>query len=211
MCVYVSVCLCVCLGYNFEWVDIETSYLVWCYILTISRSFQYQGHWVKVILWKMLILLPGHHFNLVWLVWGQGHKWGQCHLKVKVISSSNCKCLTFYWQTGGGSSTERHSFLYKCLKFNMHGMHSRYCVLCNALMACLQLFLCLFVRWRKDSFWRQICLRPKRWWGRSSCQFSKALRLWTNLCRHKCGSRTLWEKQNIYNISICSDTTRQVF
>ena len=51
----------------------------------------------------MLILLPGHQFNLVWLVWGQGHT------KVKVIERSNCKCLTFYQQAGGGPSTERHS------------------------------------------------------------------------------------------------------
>ena len=39
----VSVCLCVCVclsvwAITFEWVDIETSFLVWCYILTISRS-----------------------------------------------------------------------------------------------------------------------------------------------------------------------------
>ena len=30
-------------------------------------KFEYQGHWVKVkvILWKILILLPRHQFNLV--------------------------------------------------------------------------------------------------------------------------------------------------
>ena len=38
-----SVCLCVCVclsvrAITFERVDIETSFLVWCYILTISRS-----------------------------------------------------------------------------------------------------------------------------------------------------------------------------
>ena len=27
----------------------------------------------------------------------------------QVIPRSNCKCLTFYWQAGGGPSTERHS------------------------------------------------------------------------------------------------------
>ena len=32
-------------------------------------------------------------------------------VKVKVIPRSNCKCLTFYWQVGGGPSTERHSCL----------------------------------------------------------------------------------------------------
>ena len=39
--VCVSVCLCVCVtvqAITFEGVDIETSFLVWCYILTISRS-----------------------------------------------------------------------------------------------------------------------------------------------------------------------------
>ena len=29
--------------------------------------------------------------------------------KVKVILRSNCKCLTYYQQAGGGPSTERHS------------------------------------------------------------------------------------------------------
>ena len=67
---------------------------------------QYQGHWVKVNSWKMLILLPGHQFNLVSLVQGQGHKLGQGHLKIMVIPRSNCKCLTFYQQAGGGPSTE---------------------------------------------------------------------------------------------------------
>ena len=35
------VCVCVCVSVRavtFEQVDIETSFLVWCYILTISRS-----------------------------------------------------------------------------------------------------------------------------------------------------------------------------
>ena len=30
---------------------------------------------------------------------------------VKVTPRSNCKCLTFYRQAGGGPSTERHSCL----------------------------------------------------------------------------------------------------
>ena len=33
-------------------------------------------------------------------------------MKVKVIARSNCKCLTFYRQAGGGPSTERHSCCY---------------------------------------------------------------------------------------------------
>ena len=59
--------------------------------------------------WKMLILVPGHQFYWVWLVWGQGHKLSQGHTKVKVIPRSNCKCLDFYQQVGGGPLTERHS------------------------------------------------------------------------------------------------------
>ena len=33
----------------------------------ISGKFEYQGHWIKVKVtsWKMVILLPGHQFNLV--------------------------------------------------------------------------------------------------------------------------------------------------
>ena len=43
VCVSVSVCLCVCLvvsvlAITFEPVNIETPFLVWCYILIISRS-----------------------------------------------------------------------------------------------------------------------------------------------------------------------------
>ena len=87
VCVYVCVCV---RATTFEWVDRETSFLVCCYILTISRS----SLNIKVIgsrsrsSWKMLILLPGPEFNLVWLVWSQGHKWGQGPTKVKVISRS---------------------------------------------------------------------------------------------------------------------------
>ena len=63
----------------------------------ISVKFEYPGHWVKVkvISWKMLILLLGHQFNLS---------------EIKVIQRSNCKCFTFYQQEVGGSSTEKHSY-----------------------------------------------------------------------------------------------------
>ena len=69
MSVYVCVCLSVCVSVwatPFEAVDIETSFLVWCDILTISTSglsIKVIGVKVKVISWK--ILLPGHQFNLV--------------------------------------------------------------------------------------------------------------------------------------------------
>ena len=57
----------------------------------------------------MLILLPGHQFNLVLHVQGHGCKLVQGHLKVKVIPRSNCKHLSFYQQAGGGPLAERHS------------------------------------------------------------------------------------------------------
>ena len=34
------------------------------------------------------------------------------HTKVKFIPWSNCKCLTFSQEAGGGPSTERHSCYY---------------------------------------------------------------------------------------------------
>ena len=73
VCVCVSVCVCVCLCVylcvclsvqciTFEWVNTETSFLAWYYI-------EYQSHLVRIktISLKMLIWLPGHHFNLVLL------------------------------------------------------------------------------------------------------------------------------------------------
>ena len=53
----------------------------------------------KVISCKMLIWLPGLDISLTWFNLSE----------VKVIPRSNCKCLTFYRQAGGGPSTERHS------------------------------------------------------------------------------------------------------
>ena len=48
-------------------------------------------------------LAPGHLFNLTQV---------KVVNEVKVTPRSNCKCLNFYWQAGGGLSTERHSCLY---------------------------------------------------------------------------------------------------
>ena len=69
--VFSHVCLSVCLSVflsvqaiTFELLDIETSFLVCRYILTISRSsLSIQGHWVKVkvILEKMSFT----YFNLL--------------------------------------------------------------------------------------------------------------------------------------------------
>ena len=62
---------------TFEVFDIEISFLEWWNLVQVR--FEYQNHWVKVKVtrWKMLILLPGHMFNLVSLVWAI--------IKVKVI------------------------------------------------------------------------------------------------------------------------------
>ena len=62
MCVCLSVCLSV-RAISFEEVDIETSCLVRYHILIISRS-SFSINF-KVNLYKMLILLPGHQFNLI--------------------------------------------------------------------------------------------------------------------------------------------------
>ena len=97
-----SVCVSVCLGYNFELLDIETSFLVCRYILTISRSSlsikvidQGQGH-IKNDSFT--------YFNfLILCMWLQvinkvkvTHQ-GEGHIKVKVKISSSlptlCKIL----------------------------------------------------------------------------------------------------------------------
>ena len=64
----------------FEGIDIETSFLVWWYILTISRS----SLSIKVISWKMLILLPGHQFNFG-LICPRSRSYLGHLVKVKVI------------------------------------------------------------------------------------------------------------------------------
>ena len=85
MCQSVCLCVCVCSGYNF-WTSWYRDFIfgVVIHLDNIWVSFEYQGHWVKVMVisWKMLIWWPGHQFNLVWLVWGQGHKLDQGHTKV---------------------------------------------------------------------------------------------------------------------------------
>ena len=63
----------------------------------------------------MFIWLNEHQFNLVYMN------------LVSVILRSNCKCLTFYWQVGGGHSTERHSsspcYLLQCGSPVRHQIH----------------------------------------------------------------------------------------
>ena len=97
--VYLSVCLSVW-AITFKAVDIEPS--VFCMVVHLDHTnFEHQGHWikVKVIHLKMLIWLPDNQFNLVWFVWGQYHKWGQGHTKVRVIPRPNCK---FDFQSASG-------------------------------------------------------------------------------------------------------------
>ena len=58
---------------------------VFWYILTTSRtslSIKVTGSRSRSYIEKMLIWPPGHQFNLVWLVWGQGHS------KVKLCLTS---------------------------------------------------------------------------------------------------------------------------
>ena len=76
----------------FEAIDIETSILVWWYILTIARSSLSIRSWSRSSHGKYQF---GYlDISLTWL-------------KVKVINAvniiprSNCKCLSFYWQVGG--------------------------------------------------------------------------------------------------------------
>ena len=63
------VCVCVvCLFVYLDVFDIETTVLVWWYILTISRStlsIKVIGSKSRSSHIKMLILLPGHQFDLV--------------------------------------------------------------------------------------------------------------------------------------------------
>ena len=94
VCVSLSVCVCVfvCLGLTFEPVDIETSFLVWWYIVTTSMSSlsikvigSSQGHlienanfatWTSYLTWfdlsevKVINVIKSYQ--------------GQCHSKVKL-------------------------------------------------------------------------------------------------------------------------------
>ena len=91
--VFSHVCLSVCLSVflsvqtiTFEPLDIETSFLVCRYILTIK--FEYQGHWVKVkvILEKMSLLISTCYFCVC------GYRSlirSRSHIKVKVTLTTH--------------------------------------------------------------------------------------------------------------------------
>ena len=114
-------CVCVCLfvqTITFEVFHIETLFLVWWYILTISRSSlstKVIGSRSRSSHGKCLVCYMDIRFNLVRLVWCQGHKWGQD----QGHSRSGCECLTFYRQAGGGHLTEWHS-CYICYHYDFY-------------------------------------------------------------------------------------------
>ena len=78
--------VCVCVGYNFWMSWCKTPFLVWWYILTITKS----SPSIKVIRSRsyMQFWLPWHQFNLVLHVQDQGNKLGQGHLNVQIVSIS---------------------------------------------------------------------------------------------------------------------------
>ena len=105
-------CLSVCVyvwAITFECLDIETSFLVWQYILTISRS----SLRIKVIgsmsrsLWQLASWTVGHQISLLWPAYStdvvikvkvisqsrlsQGHS----HFEVKIIQESNGNVFQF--------------------------------------------------------------------------------------------------------------------
>ena len=46
-----------------------------------------------------------NNFGTTYLLYQYGHQ-GQCHFEVEVIPESNCKCLDFYHEAGGGDSNQ---------------------------------------------------------------------------------------------------------
>ena len=114
LCVCLSVCLCVCLSVcvsvwamTFECLDIETSFLVWWYILTISRS----SLDTKFVCYDQLIVL------MLSLRSRSSH--GQGHFKITVILRSRsfwnqmAMYFDFYPEAGGWLSSECSSYLFR--------------------------------------------------------------------------------------------------
>ena len=90
----------------------------------IFGKFEYQGYWIKfkVILVKWATLTSDTKFIIydkyMVLLWSPRSRSseGQGHCKFKVIPDSNCKCLEFYHEAGGGPSTEGHSCYFVLFK-----------------------------------------------------------------------------------------------
>ena len=146
VCVYVCVCVSVCLSVwaiTFEWVDIETSFLVWCYILTISRS----SLSIKVIGLRSRSSHGKCQFCYLDISLTYFDLFEVKVIKVKVIPRSNCKCLTFYQQVGGGPSTEKHSCFSLKLKHNV--------------LICFYMVIILFCLFFFSSFFN--CTLMMRW------------------------------------------------
>ena len=102
VCLWVCIFLCVrvCVFLRTLWRNL----LVWWYILTIyklSLSIKIIGSMSTLYLGKCSF---GYNsLTEVKVINSHGH------FKVKIISKSNCKCLTFYQQAGSGPSTESRS------------------------------------------------------------------------------------------------------
>ena len=92
--VLLFVCLCICLwAITFECLNIETSFLVWWYILTISRSslsIKVKVTFVNGFLDTNIKFLCYNQLTI--LIWSSKSRssQGQYHFEVKVIPESNC-------------------------------------------------------------------------------------------------------------------------
>ena len=83
---------------------------------SIKVKFKYQGHRVKATFVKLIILTVGYKIHLLEPTYGSNMIikvisrsrlfQGQGYFQVNVIPESNCKCLDFCPETGGGPSTE---------------------------------------------------------------------------------------------------------
>ena len=105
--------------------------LVWWYILTIQRRIQDlvkgkpksgRPKFVDIAQRALLsLLLLCDSTVLCRQIWAdQSPTLGQGHLKVKVIPRSNCKCLNFCQQAGGGPSTGNFCYLSNDIRQQSH-------------------------------------------------------------------------------------------
>ena len=106
LCLCVCVCVSICSGYNFlmGWHRNFIFGMV-LHLDHIYVRFEYQGHWARSRSSHRKCLFCYLDISLTWFDLSEVKVINE----VKVIPRSNCKCLTFYLQAGGGPSTERHS------------------------------------------------------------------------------------------------------